>query len=233
MKHGVWKSIFFKKQAVEKIWRTAVTELLRDNYDRINPASLPGHGHLRDEKQWRRYLQAQYGRRWKVHFAKKTRGAWRSVKYLGRYLKRPPVSATKLRHYSGGAVVHNYYDHRTQQYRQQTLTQEDMIGRYISHIPEKHFKMVRYYGFLSNRKRGELQPKVYEALEMETREKPEQPGFAVLMKKFLRTDPYKCLLCGNRLRFSSAQTGRHTTELVAERLHDIDRKRWLLAQASG
>ena len=116
---------------------------------------------------------------------------------------------------------------------QQTLTQEDMIGRYISHIPEKHFKMVRYYGFLSNRKRDELLPKVYEALEMETREKPEQPGFAVLMKEFLRTDPYKCLLCGNRLRFSSAQAGRHTTELVAERLHDIDRKRWLLAQAAG
>ncbi|WP_273908724.1 transposase, partial [Enterobacter bugandensis] len=83
-------------------------------------------------------------RRWKVHFAKKTRGAWRSVKYLGRYLKRPPVSAAKLRHYGGGAVVHHYYDHRTQQYRQQTLTQEDMIGRYISHIPAKHFKMVRY-----------------------------------------------------------------------------------------
>lgn len=30
-----------------------------------------------------------------------------------------------------------------------------MIGRYISHIPSRHFKMVRYYGFLSNRKRGD------------------------------------------------------------------------------
>lgn len=171
--------------------------------------------------------------RWKVHFAKKTRGAWRSVKYLGRYLKRPPVSAAKLRHYSGGAVVHHYYDHRTQQYRQQTLTQEEMIGRYISHIPAKHFKMVRYYGFLSNRKRGTLLPKVYEALQMEERKKPELPGFVALMKEFLRTDPYKCILCGNRLRFSSAQAGRHATELVAERLHNIDRKRWLLAQTAG
>nr|WP_303626988.1 transposase [Klebsiella pneumoniae] len=44
---------------------------------------------------------AQYGRYWKVHFAKKTRGAWHSVKYLGRYLKRPPVSASRLRHYGG------------------------------------------------------------------------------------------------------------------------------------
>ncbi|EHT97856.1 transposase [Pantoea stewartii subsp. stewartii DC283] len=130
-------------------------------------------------------------------------------------------------------MVHHYYDYRTYQYRQQTLTQEDMIGRYISHIPAKHFKMVRYYGFLSSRKRGELLPKVYEALEMEARKKPEQPGFAALMKEFLRTDPYKCILCGNRLRFVSAQAGRHASVLVAERLHSIDRKRWLLAQAAG
>lgn len=228
IKHGVWRDIFFKKRAVEEIWGGAVIRLLRHSYDLINPGSLPGLGHIRDKKQWQRYLQAQYGRRWKVHFAKKTRGAWRSVKYLGRYLKRLPVSAAKLRHYSGGAVVHNYYDHRMQQYRQQTLTQEEMIGHYISHIPAKYFKMMRYYGFWANRKRGELLPKVYEALQMEVRKKPEQPGFAALMKEFLRTDPYKYILC-----FSCAQAGRHATELVAERLHSIDRKRWPLAQAAG
>ena len=87
IRHGVWRDIFFKKHAVEEIWRGAVIRLLRHSYDLINPGSLPGLGHIRDKKQWRRYLQAQYGRRWKVHFAKKTRGAWRSVKYLGRYLK--------------------------------------------------------------------------------------------------------------------------------------------------
>ncbi|CAI2481256.1 Putative transposase [Serratia proteamaculans] len=71
---------------------------------------------------------------WKVHFAKKTRGAWRSVKYLGRYLKRPPVAASQLRHYRGGAVVHQYYDHRTQQHKQQKISQEEMLQRYVSHI---------------------------------------------------------------------------------------------------
>lgn len=108
-----------------------------------------------------------------------------------------------------------------------------MIGRYISHVPARHFKMVRYYGFLSNRKRRSLLPKVYAALEMEARKKPERPGFAVLMKGYLRTDPYKCVLCGNRLRFTGAQTGKHATELVAERLHGIARKRWLMAQVAG
>ncbi len=37
----------------------------------------------------------------------------------------------------------------------------------------------------------------------------------------------------HRLRFSSAQAGRHASELVSERLHNIDRKRLLLAQAAG
>lgn len=87
------------------------------------------------------------------------------MKYLGRYLKRPPVAASQLRNYRGGAVVHQYYDHRTQQHKRQKISQEEMLQRYVSHIPARHFKMVRYYGFLANCKRGSLLPKVYEALE--------------------------------------------------------------------
>ncbi|HFW3352694.1 TPA: transposase [Salmonella enterica subsp. enterica serovar Eastbourne] len=75
-----------------------------------------------------------------------TRGAWCSVKYPGWYLKWPPISAAKLKHYSGGTVMHHYYNHHTQQYRQQMLAQEEMIGRYINQVPAKHFKMVRYWG---------------------------------------------------------------------------------------
>ncbi|MFB9085946.1 hypothetical protein ACFFW8_10505 [Erwinia tracheiphila] len=72
--------------------------------------------------------------------------------------------------------------------------------------------MVRYSGFLSNRKRGTLLPKVYEALEMTVREKPKRPGFAVLMKGFLGTDPYQCILCKGRLRFAGAVAGDHATK---------------------
>ncbi|HFD7920429.1 TPA: transposase [Klebsiella variicola] len=77
IKHVDWRDLFFKKHAVEEIWRGA----LRHSYNLINPGRLPGLGYIRDKKQWQRYFPAQCGRRWKVHFAKKTRG----VKYLGRY----------------------------------------------------------------------------------------------------------------------------------------------------
>ncbi|BBI92480.1 transposase IS91 family [Serratia symbiotica] len=150
------------------------------------------------------------------------------MKYLGHYLKRPPVSASRLRHYGGGAVTHHYLDHRTGKHKRQTLSQEEMFGRYFSHVPSRHFKkMVRYSGFLANRKRGTLLPLVYEALQMQARKKPEKPGFAVLMKGFLGTDPYKCILYGDRLRFAGAQAGTHATELLSERLQGMEKKRWL------
>ncbi|RAP69942.1 putative transposase [Candidatus Erwinia dacicola] len=87
--------------------------------------------------------------------------------------------------------------------------------------------MVRYSGFLVNRKRGSLLPLVYKALQMQTRKKPEKPGFAVLMKGFLGTDLYKCILCGDRLRFAGAQAGTQAMELLSERLRGMEKKRWL------
>nr|WP_167876645.1 hypothetical protein [Arsenophonus nasoniae] len=60
---------------------------------------------------------------------------------------------------------------------------------------------------MSNRKRGKLLPKVYKAIEMTAR-KTGEPRFSVLMKGFLRTDPYKCILCGDRLLFTGAQMGK-------------------------
>ncbi|MEX9996895.1 IS91 family transposase [Providencia vermicola] len=230
-KYDTWKPIFFKKKDVEKVWRSAVIRLLRDSYFPLQPNTLPGFGHIRDYPTWCRYLNAQFQRYWKLHFAKKTRGAWHNVKYLGRYLKRPPISASQLKHYSGGAVVHHYYDHHNQQHRRQILSQEEMIRRYVSHIPARHFKMIRYYGFLANRKRGSLLPKVYNALDMIAPSIPDKPGFAALTKGFLNTDPYQCILCGNRLRFMSAEKGIHATELLSVRRDRMEKKRWLQTAA--
>ncbi|HED4271360.1 TPA: transposase [Klebsiella oxytoca] len=98
-----------------------------------------------------------------------------------------------------------------------------MIGRYISHIPAKHFKMVRFYGFLFSQKRGELLPKVYEALRMEERKKPEQPGFAALIKAFLHTDPYRCIRAATDCVLSAlrpAETPRSRQKTMAS---DTDR----------
>lgn len=94
------------------------------------------------------------------------------------------------------------------------LSQEEMPWRYT---PSRHFKMVRYHGFLANRKRGELLPKVYNALGIEMKAKTQKPGFAPLMKKFINVDPHQCVLCGSRMVFKSAEAGIRAEALLARR----------------
>ncbi len=71
-KYDTWKPIFFKKKDVEKVWRSAVIRLLRDNYAQLQPNKLPGFEHIRYYPTWCRYLNAQFQRYWKLYFAKKT-----------------------------------------------------------------------------------------------------------------------------------------------------------------
>lgn len=106
-----------------------------------------------------------------------------------------------------------------------------MIRRYVSHIPARHFKMIRYYDFLANRKLGRLLHKVYDALDMIHPNVPEKTGFATLIKGFLNTDPYQCILYGNRLRFMSAEIGIRVTTLLSERWDKMVKKRWLQTAA--
>ena len=139
------------------------------------------------------------------------------MNYLGRYLKRPPISASRLRHYSGGTVAFKYLDHRDGTHKTKTLTQEDMILRYVSPIPQHHFKMVRYYGFLSNRKRGRLLPLVYLALEKKSLKQAEPLTYAKQYKGLTGNDPYQCVLCGGRMKFTGFMKGPKNDELLDNR----------------
>ncbi|AYV25068.1 hypothetical protein ECB94_27600 (plasmid) [Vibrio mediterranei] len=74
-----------------------------------------------------------------------------TMNYLGRYLKRPPISPSHLRHsFKGCQMTFDYLKHRTVQSESLTLSHEALIGPIIEHIPDKHFKIICYYGFLSN-----------------------------------------------------------------------------------
>nr|WP_193764470.1 hypothetical protein [Hafnia alvei] len=56
-----------------------------------------------------------------------------------------------------------------------------------------------------------------------------KPGYATLMKQFTHVDPYQCVLCGERMVFSSAEVGSRAEVLLAQRREKLEKKRWLLA----
>ncbi len=81
-----------------------------------------------------------------------------------------------------------------------TLYQE-FIARFIQHIPDVGFRMVRYYGFLANRVRGEMLPKV-RLLLGETDPNTPQVNYRTLMQNNFNIDPYES---ENYPKFKSAK----------------------------
>lgn len=115
--------------------------------------------------------------------------ARQTAKYLGRYLKKPPVAGNRLAHYDGGSrVTLRFLDHRTEQYSTLELSQRELILRLIKHIPEKHFRMIRYFGFLANRVVGEKLPQVRKALGQEDVPRVKKVTFAGLSQALLNTE---------------------------------------------
>ncbi len=52
----------------------------------------PSLSHITTESQWRSMILAAGGDYWHVYMSKKTAGGKNPVKYLGRYLKKPPIA---------------------------------------------------------------------------------------------------------------------------------------------
>lgn len=70
------------------------------------------------------------------------------MKYIGRYLGRLVISTSRIDKYDtvNDTVTFHYNRHEDDKYVEETLPAMDFISRLVQHIPEKHFKQLRYYG---------------------------------------------------------------------------------------
>ncbi|PJE80135.1 hypothetical protein CI610_00901 [invertebrate metagenome] len=94
-------------------------------------------------------------------FAKNKRKAFSQVYSLlavSRYMMRPPIARSRLKHYDGNNVAFEYLDHKAKTYRKSTCAAEDFLEHLTQHIPDKDFPMIRYYHFLVNRFRANYSP---------------------------------------------------------------------------
>ncbi len=210
--HTKYLKIYFNKQAVESQWRYQIITLLRDNYEKLKlPKDISRI--CPDRFHFNQFLDQQYRRQWNVHFAETSKDHTHNIQYLGSYIKRPPISLSRLKHYDGAEVKFQYFDHYTKTKKTLLLSAFEFIARFIQHIPEKHFRMINYYGFLANRVRGQLLPKVRELLGQEVGEIP-KITYAELLKQNFGIDPYKCILCGSTMVVEGFKPGMKLSNLI-------------------
>ncbi len=70
------------------------------------------------------------------------------IKYIGRYIRHPSIANSRIIDYNGEGVTFYYEDHNQNKYFK-TMSVFDFISAIIQHIPEKNFRLVRYYGVYS------------------------------------------------------------------------------------
>jgi hypothetical protein len=85
-------------------------------------------------------------------YAKPSLADHRTVtQYIGRYLGRPVIATKRIDRYNKDAdtVTFHYNRHEDNKYIERTLPAIEFIKLLMQHIPEKNFKMIRYYGIYS------------------------------------------------------------------------------------
>ena len=78
-----------------------------------------------------------------------------TIKYISRYLGRPVIATSRIDNYDGENVTFHYTRHEDNKTISETVPALNFIQRLTVHIPEKHFKMLRYYGIYAKHHKQE------------------------------------------------------------------------------
>lgn len=190
------KKLFFKQHALMKMWRYRVIKLFKTQNLKL-PYSLTKT--FNNVYNFNDFLNSLYSKHWMVFCQKASSNHHANVNYLGRYIKRPPIADSKLKHYDGNNVIIKYLDHKTNQYSESSFSVFDFIARFIQHIPDIGFRMIRYYGILANRVRSKLLPILYKLLDQNEKGQIILPSFASLLISNFNYNPMKCSKCNTNM----------------------------------
>ena len=205
-----WKKIkpFNQKQLVP-LWRKVFLECLRKQYRKRKLNLGKQFAHLQhDYTAFNRFLDKHYHVWWHIHCAEPEKNATAIRQYLGRYVKRPPIANRNIAHCTDNAVSFYFKNRKTKKRKLKKMSPFEFIRAVIQHIPDKGFRMIRYYGFLSNALRGKCLPIVRRLLNLpEPNDYANSVTYASMMQQYLNFNPLKCVLCGNQLRLKSIDYG--------------------------
>ncbi|MFH1638779.1 MAG: transposase [Chloroflexota bacterium] len=179
--------------------------------ERFNKVSARGKSKLKDRllvapegmsvQQCLNLLNKLGRKRWHADIEPAYEHAEGVYKYVGRYLRRGPISEKRIVAYDGESVTISYAHPEKHGNRTFRVKAETFIGRLLKHVPEKGTHVVRSYGLFHANCRGKLnearaqlhQPK-YEPLT----DLPD--AHELLLRMFPDWEGNLCPRCGAMLR---------------------------------
>jgi hypothetical protein len=152
-KTGQYKEIDTKKWFVNYSWfcnkkfRPIFLKYLRRDFK---------NGKLKHDfsskEEFEQLLSGESDKKWRMHIEEPLNDVEHIVKYTGRYTKRACLSEYKISNIEGEYLSFECKDYKNSKDKkdpkiiEKTYHYRDFFPRLLQHVPEKHFRTVRYYG---------------------------------------------------------------------------------------
>ncbi len=148
--HSYQKFHYFNFTSLRKTWQYEITRLLSQSYKQEFELSK-NKAYKNYDKGF--YVYAKYDKdddNSNSNYSKNVKGC---VNYMMRYASRPAMAESRITLYNKQAddVTWFYDDHKTEERIVVKETGKELLKKIFIHVPEKHFRMVRYYGFYNNK----------------------------------------------------------------------------------
>jgi len=135
-----------------------------------------------------------------VHAKPEITSAKQAAQYVGRYVGRPAIAESRIINYDEKNVTYKYTRHEDNKRVIETVSAHEFIKKLIIHIPEKQFKMVRYFGIYSRRGKGKCNFIMMLDKRIIKLKKSLQRWEYRILAAF-GIDPCKCPKCNGKMKF--------------------------------
>lgn len=71
--------------------------------------------------------------------------------YIARYVRHPAIADSRIMYFDEKVVAFYYIDHKTKNRKDIAMPVYEFMSALLQHIPERQFKMIRYYGAYARR----------------------------------------------------------------------------------
>src|SRR5436853_6858489 len=163
---GSRKNYFLPKQVLRKVFRGKFVNALKQAFQ---DGLLRFEGNLKllaKPKIFAAWLRPPYRQGLVVYLKPPFGGPEYVLQYLGRYTHRVGISNHRLVSFIDGQVTFRWRDsaHNNEQ-KLMTLSLDEFLRRFLLHLLPKGFVRIRHFGFLANRRRAQLLPLCFAALD--------------------------------------------------------------------
>jgi predicted Zn-ribbon and HTH transcriptional regulator len=186
-----WKpaneSFLFRIQSLAKEFKKRYLALLQTSYTK-NELIFPGNtAQYESREAFDLLIQSASKSKWIAYAKRPFAGPEQVLGYLGRYTHRIAISNHRIQSIDNGKVVFTYRDRANDnELKTMTVSANEFIRRFLLHVLPEGFMKIRYFGFLSNRNKGEAIQLIRSLIDSET-EWPERVTETVIEMLFRLT----------------------------------------------